>query len=188
MNTFNRLLAVLVFLVLIAVLIGAIAAMFGYSYAFFNGYLGQEIEYLNSLEGWQLVVGVIVAILLILIFVFLIFLEIPRPVEEKQLLLDSGDSGGITMSRESLERYAETVGLQNSQVRDIKCQVRQTEEGLRIKSWPVLLTGTNIDNLAPEIQQNISQGVTEVTGIPVTSVEVKARYESPEKHPAEQVL
>lgn len=188
MNIFNRLLSVLVFLVLIAILIGAIAAMSGYSYGIFNGYLNQEIEYLNSLEGWQPVVGIIVAVLLILIFAFFIFLEIPRPVEEKHLLLDTGESGVITMSRDSLERHAEAVGLQNSHVRDIRCQVRQNEEGLWIRCWPVLLTGTNINNLAPEIQQNVSQGVTEVTGIPVKSVELKARYEAPEKHPAEQVL
>lgn len=188
MSTFNRLLAVLVLLVLIAVLIGAIAAMFGYTYEFMNGYLSEEIDYLNSLAGLQLVVGTIAAVLLILIFAFFIFLEIPRPEDGKHLFLSSGEFGIITMNRGSLEQYAEAVGLQMAQVRDIKCHIRQTGNGLKIKCWPVLFSGTSIQDQAPEMQQNISQGVTGVTGIPVASVEVKARYEAPEKHPAEQVL
>jgi hypothetical protein len=188
MSTFNRLLAILVFLVLIALLIGALAAMFGYDYEFINGYLSQEIDYLSSLEGWQLVLGAAVAVVLILFFVFLIFLEIARPVEGTRLLLSSGESGTVTMSQLSLEQYAEMVGLQIAQVRDIECRVLQTEKGLRIRCSPVLLSGTSVQNKAPEIQEHVSQAVTEVTGLPVISVGIKARYEAPDKHPAEQVL
>ena len=188
MSTFNRLLAVLVFLVLIAILVGAIAAMFGYGFEFLDGYLINEIEYLNSLGGWQLVLGTAVAILLIFMFLFLIYLEIPRSADGKRVRLSSDESGIITVSQESLERYAETVGLQIAQVRDMKCRIRQTEKGLKIKCRPALLIGTSVSTLSPEIQRLVSQAINEVTGIPVISVNIKARYEALEKHPAEQVL
>ena len=188
MNLFNRFLGIIVFLVLTGLIVGALLVMYGAELVFLNGYLAQERNYLGSLEGWQLVVGTISAVFLILLFFILFLLEIPRPKPDKDLLISSGEKGLVTMSRSSLEEFAESVGMQVAQVRSIECKVRQTEKGIRVRCWPVLLTGIQVKDQTSEIQQHIGQAIATVTGIPVIGVSVKARYESLDKQPAEQVL
>ena len=188
MNYFNRLLAVLVFLAVIVIMIGAIAAIYGVEFGFLNGYLGQEIGFLGSLEGWQTAVGTAAAVAVIILCVLLILMEIPREPEERPVLISSGSDGVITISRESLEEYAEAVGMQISQVRDIRCRIRQTENGFKVNCQPVLLSGMQVQDQAPEIQHRIGDAITEATGIPVLSFGVKASYDSPDKQPGELVI
>ena len=189
MNILNRILAVVVLLALIAILVGALAAMFGYGFGFLGDYLQQERDYLADLSGWQLVVGAVVAVALILILLALIVFEFsPIRREEHSLMLSNGENGTVSITRESVEQLAETVAFQVPQVRGVRCSVRQIEEGFKIKCEPLLLNGTNIHIIVPELQRLIKEQVSEAMGIPVTDVRVRARYEAPEKQPAEQVL
>lgn len=188
MNYFNRFIAVLVSLVVIGALVIAIMAMYGMELGFFNGYLSQEIDYLGSLEGWRLVAGTAAAVFLILVFLFIIYFEIRRLPEKENILISSNENGLITMSRESLEKYAKVMGLQIAQVRDIRCNIWQTDKGLKVNCHPILLTGAQVQDQAPEIREQIAQTITNVTGIPVIKISVKARYDSPEKPPREQFL
>ena len=189
MNILNRVLAVVVLLALIAILVGALAAMFGYEFAFLGDYLQQERDYLADLSGWQLVVGAVIAVVLILILLMLMIFEFsPTRREEHTMMISNGENGTVSITRESVEQLAETVALQVPQVRDVRCMVRQTDEGFKIKCEPLLLNGTNIHTKVPELQQLIKEQVAETMGIPVADVRIRARYEAPEKQPAEQVL
>jgi multidrug efflux pump subunit AcrB len=189
MNTLNRVLAVVVLLALTAILVGALAAMFGYEFGFLGGYLQQERDYLADLAGWQLVVAVIIAVVLILVILALIVFEFfPSRREEHIMMLSNGENGMVSITRESVEQLAETVALQVPQVHSVRCSVHQTEEGFKIRCEPLLFNGTNIHTKVPELQRLIKEQVSEAMGVPVVDVVVRARYEAPEKQPAEQVL
>jgi uncharacterized alkaline shock family protein YloU len=189
MNILNRVLAVIVLLALTAILVGAVAAIFGYEFGFLGGYLQQERNFLADLTGWQMVVGVVVAVVLILIILALIVFEFSLSKrEEHTMMLSTEENGTVSITRESVEQLAETVALQVPQVRGARCFVRQTEEGFKIRCESLLLNGTNIHTKVPELQRLIKEQVSEAMGIPVMDVVVRARYEAPEKQPAEQVL
>lgn len=189
MNALNRVLAVVFLLVMIALLIGALAAMFGYDYGFMGNYLQEIRNYLNELSGWQVVAGAAATIILILIFLGIIVLEIPREnPEDSAFLLSSDDSGTVTINRESLEKFAESVGLEFAQVLDIHCRIGKGEDGFKVRCEPLLLSGTNVKDQAPQLQERVRNAVESSTGVPVSNVVIRAKYESPDKQAAEQVI
>ncbi len=188
MNALNRVLAVVFLLVMVALLIGALAAMFGYEYGFMGNYLQEIRNYLNNLSGWQVVAGAAAAIILILVFLGIIVLEIPRGTpEDSAFLLSSDDGGVVTINRDSLEKYTESVGREVAQVRDIHCRIGQGEDGFRVRCEPLLSSGTNVKDQVPELQERVRRAVESTTGVNVANVTIRAKYESPDKRAAEHV-
>ena len=89
MNYVNKVVTILVFLVLIGISIGATLIMYGVELNFLGSYFSQAIDYLTTLERWQLAVGTAAAVLVILVALFFIFLEIQVPAKVKDFLITS---------------------------------------------------------------------------------------------------
>ncbi len=188
MNALNRVLTIIFMLVLIALVVGALAALFGYEYGFMGNYLQEIRNYLGGLSGWQVVAGTAAGIFLILVFLAILIMEFPRgTTEESSFLLSSDDGGVVTISRDSLEKYTESVGREVAQVRDIHCHIGQGEDGFRVRCEPLLSSGTNVKDQVPQLQERVRHAVESTTGVNVANVTIKAKYESPDKRAAEHV-
>jgi uncharacterized alkaline shock family protein YloU len=178
MNTFNRVLVVVLFLDFIAAAVISIMAMAGYVLALPGSIFSQQLSFLQGLSGWDRVIAIASASVFIVFIAYLIWLELTVGFPEKALLLSSNEKGDIYINRDTVETFAEKVGRQESaQVRAISCYVTQKRKGIVIDCNPTIRLGTSLNSITPRIQARVKQSVQDLLGLNVLNVRVRARYE-----------
>lgn len=178
MNSFNRILVVILFLALIAAAVVSIMILAGYAPTILGSTFSQQVAFLQSLAGLAKAAAIAAAVAVIAFLAYLIWLEFNLGFPEKTLRLSSNEQGTIYVSRNTVETFAEKVGKQESaQVKDIRCQVKQKRKGILIDCNPTLRLGTNMNSVNPRIQTRVKEAVQNLLGLPVIDVRVRARYE-----------
>jgi uncharacterized alkaline shock family protein YloU len=179
MNIFNRVLAVILFLALIAATVVSIITLAGYTLTLPGSIFSQQLDFLRSLSGWERVAAIAAAVAVIAFIVYLIWLEFTAGRPEKTLLLSSNEQGIIYVNKNTVEKFAEKMGRQESaQVTDVHCHIKQKSKGILIDCSPTLRLGTNMNSVNPRIQNRVKESVQDLLGLPVLNVKVRARYES----------
>lgn len=190
MNIFNRIVAVLLFLVFIAAAVVSLMALFGFVLNIPGGLFQQQLAFLQNLSGWERIAAIAAAIAFIALIIGLIRLEFTRRGQpEKSIVLNSNEQGDITVNRESVESIAERTARQESaQVKDVRCRVRERRKGVIVDCAPVLRLGTNMKSLNPRIQTRVKEAIEQLLGLPVLDVKVRAKYEPGSRRPTQQEL
>jgi hypothetical protein len=189
MNIFNRILAVILFLAFIAAAAVSIMILANYGPTIPSSIFSQQVAYLQGLSGWYRVAAYAAAGALIVLMAYLIFLEFTAGRPEKTLLLSSNDQGTIFVNKNTVEKFAEKVGRQESaQVKDMHCHVKQKRQGILIDCLPTLRLGTNMKSVNPRIQTRVKETVQDLLGLPVLNVKVRARYEPGGRRATQQEL
>jgi hypothetical protein len=189
MNVFNRVVAIILFLAFIAAAAVSIITLAGYILTIPGSILNQQVAFLRSLSGWERAAAIAAAVAFIAFIAYLIWLEFTVGHPEKTLLLNSNDQGTIYVNRNTVEKFAEKIGRQESaQVTEIHCHVKQKRKGILIDCVPTLRLGTNMNSVNPRIQSRVKETVQNLLGLPVIDVKIRARYEPGGRRAIQQEL
>ncbi|MDY6834357.1 MAG: alkaline shock response membrane anchor protein AmaP [Chloroflexota bacterium] len=182
MNVLNRGIAILLSL---AIIIGTVVVIFVASgdvdpADLPEGMFRPQIEDVSDASSGSKAIIITASIAIFLVMLGLLYLEL-RPVgRQRRLLISSGEEGVTTITEGSIEDLADNISEGMREVRHIKCRIALEKEGLMIRCNTSVKMGTNLPELCAELQSNIKMRVEEVTGLPVASVSINARYERAE--------
>ncbi len=88
------------------------------------------------------------------------------------------DEGTSSIENDSLcllaERTAETV----HGVNDVHCYIRERNNGLVIRGRAVVVLGANLLEITPEMKTKIREGIEQLTGLKVETVNIKFKYQA----------
>ncbi|MFW6055758.1 MAG: hypothetical protein ACOC9B_00400 [Chloroflexota bacterium] len=87
------------------------------------------------------------------------------------------DEGTASIDNESLcllaERTAETV----HGVNDVHCYIRERNNGLVVRGRAMVALGANLLEITPELNSRIREGIEQLTGLKVETVNIKFKYQ-----------
>ena len=99
------------------------------------------------------------------------------------VLVSSGPEGVVRISVDSIARLAQRTARGNRDVRNIRCNVQAAPGGLTIRCVAGLRMGADVPEVSSDVQQNIREVVERLTGLPVTGVPIRVRYEGDRDQP-----
>ncbi len=99
------------------------------------------------------------------------------------VLVSAGPEGVVRMSMDSIAQLAQRTARGNRDVRNIRCTVRAAPGGLTIRCVAGLRMGADVPEVSSDVQQNIQVVVERLTGLPVTDVPIRVRYEGDRDQP-----
>ena len=99
------------------------------------------------------------------------------------VLVSAGPEGVVRMSIDSIAQLAQRTARGNRDVRNIRCTVRAAPGGLTIRCVAGLRMGSDVSEVSSDVQQNIREVVERLTGLPVTDVPIRVRYEGDRDQP-----
>jgi hypothetical protein len=86
--------------------------------------------------------------------------------------------GTATIENESLCLLAERTGETVHGVIDLHCFVREQNGALVIRGKAIVALGANLLEVNPEMKSRIREGIEQLTGLKVESINLKFRYQS----------
>jgi len=132
---------------------------------------------------WAL--NIVVAAIVGLGMVFLLFLELfPEliPMRKREaLLLSSSKEGTVTIDEKSVRLLAERAGIANRNVRALWCRLKENQGSLVITCYASVFLESNVPEVSAELRERIKETVEQLTGLSVTQVDVRAKYEAGER-------
>ena len=99
------------------------------------------------------------------------------------VMVSSGPDGVVRMSIDSIAQLAQRTARGNRDVRNVRCNVHVTPGGLTIRCVAGLRMGSDVPEVSSDVQQNIREVVERLTGLPVTDVPIRVRYEGDRDQP-----
>ena len=99
------------------------------------------------------------------------------------VLVSSGPEGVVRISIDSIAQLAQRTARGNRDVRNIRCNVRAAPGGLTIRCVAGLRMGADVPEVSSDVQLNIREVVERLTGLPVTDVPIRVRYEGDRDQP-----
>lgn len=182
MHAFNRIVVILLALVLIAasiyVLLVAVDALEPESAP--GTVFQDQLQTVADATGGERALYIAIPIILALVLVGILTWELTPGRRPMPFLINSNEGGVTTIDRESVRLLAEKTAATNRGVREVHCETADVQERLSILCYATVAMGTNIPELGKEIQDKIKESVENYTGLPVTNVNVKAKYETVE--------
>ncbi|OPA81342.1 hypothetical protein BVG16_03235 [Paenibacillus selenitireducens] len=112
------------------------------------------------------------AIVIILISLRFFYISIRRDRASNHSIDLRNELGEIHISMETIENLALKAASRVRGVKDLKVKIRVTEAGLELVVRTFVDGETSIPGLTEEVQRQVRDHVTEVTGIPVAGVSV----------------
>jgi uncharacterized alkaline shock family protein YloU len=123
-------------------------------------------------EQWLDNAVIACAIVIILISLRFFYISIRRDRASNHSIDLRNELGGIHISMETIENLALKAASRVRGVKDLKVKIRVTEAGLELVVRTFVDGETSIPGLTEEVQRQVRDHVTEVTGIPVAGVSV----------------
>lgn len=114
----------------------------------------------------------IVSILLFLISVRFFYISVATGTGKPPSIDQRNDYGDISISLETIENLTLKAAYKIHGIKDIKARVQVGQSGLIIRVRAVIDGDTAIPALTEEAQRTVKTFVEEITGLPVTSVNV----------------
>jgi hypothetical protein len=178
-SVFNRMLAVLVALAILAgavVTIGVAVQVWPTNVLL--GWFQPQLQMAADAPGATRVAIVALAAIAGVGMLALLIAEV-LPLRESIIhTLSVTDHGTATIENDSLcllaERTAETV----HGARDVRCMVRERQDGLRVLCHADIALGSNLLEINPEMKSKVREALQQLTGLTVARVDVKYKFQS----------
>lgn len=110
--------------------------------------------------------------------VALLLLEVTPLKNNATHVLSTTEKGIATIEDESLCLLAEKTGESVHGVSQVRCFIRDQQEGLLIKTRATVALGSNLLEVNPEMKTKIRESVQQLTGLPVAKVDIKFKFHS----------
>jgi Family of unknown function (DUF6286) len=180
MNVLNRLLAILFFLLVLALSVGAIGIASGLLTAHtvdqvrFYGPLHQALaDFHTRRPQWAQPVKVAAAAAIALIAAVLLLLELRPPRRERSFRLLEDQGGEVTIRYDAIRKVAEQAALDVALVDSARCTVARHKESLQVRCRATIDRFTNAEVVGGNVEQAIRQEVEQTLGRPVERVIVR---------------
>jgi len=178
MTVFNRAVVIVVALVLLAgaliTLLVATEATAPDDYGWFSFILQKAAD----ANGADLAITIVVALIIALGTLAMLFFETALPRHQTTLLISSTEKGLTTINQESVCLLAEKTAATVNHVRDVHCNVGEKAGGLIVFCQATVSLASNVPEVCAELQEKVKENVEKLTGLPVTQINVKTKYES----------
>jgi uncharacterized alkaline shock family protein YloU len=177
MNAFNRLVVLTIAVVIMAASVIAILVV---SQALPEDWIELRTQELADASVGVKALAIIISVGVVLTMLALLRFQFVRR-DYELVIMPGGASvsigGETTISSRSVAALAEAAGAEVQGVRDIECDVVNRNVGLAIVCHTTVAMGTNLPEFFSEIKSKIEESVEEMTGLPVSQVDVIAQYE-----------
>ena len=127
---------------------------------------------LMDTELWLDNIVIAAAAVIILISLRFFYISIRRDRTNHQSIDLRNEHGDIHISMETIENLALKAASKVRGVKDLKVKIRVSEAGLELIVRTFVDGDTSIPELTEDVQRQVREQVTEVTGIPVATVSV----------------
>ncbi len=142
------------------------------------GWFEEPLQSAADATGWTRVAIIAISIIVALLMVVWLARELmPRRRRPATFLISSGDSGMATIDRQSVRELSKKTAATVHNVKDVECRVGEGRTGLFISCDVTVVMGTNIPETSAEIQSKVKDSVQNYTGLAISTVDVRARYE-----------
>ncbi len=176
-SVFNRLLAILAAL---AVLVGAVVtigvAIQAWPSDILMGWFQPQLQMAADAPVATKVAVIALAAVAVVGMVALLIAEIVPLRESVVHTLSVTERGIATIENDSLCLLAERTGETINGVRDVRCYIRERQDGLKIHCQAHIALGANLLEINPEMKTKIRDAIQQLTGLAVARVDVKFRY------------
>ena len=179
MNLMNRLLAILAsaLLLLVGVVLLLVAADAVEPSQIAGGPFAPQLQRVDASSGDHLVANYGIALGLIAAGVVLLAFESRSLLAgPSMVLISGGPEGVIRVSIDSITELAERTSRGHRSVNSVRCYVRATSSGLRIRCQAKLNMGSDVPAVSVELQNSTKEVVERLIGLPVVDVAVRAKY------------
>ena len=182
MSVFNRLVVVIVSIAILsaAVVTALVAAGVSTPDVLLYGWFESQLQTVANASGSSVAGIIAISVAIALGMIAILFFEIVPLRTPTSFLISSTQEGIITIDIESVCALAEATRGTIHSVRNIKCSIRESAEGLLISCRASVVLGTNMPEVGAELQSKIKESVEHFTSLPVAQVDIKLRYESVE--------
>ena len=136
-----------------------------------------QIQEVADTEGCEKAAVIAVAVVVALILLVVLRFELVPRHRDIRLLISSTGEGVSTISQDSVCALAESIGASIHSVSDIRCDVIPQQGAIIISCHASVTMGTNLAELCQELQADIKRLVEQLTGLPVSRVDVRTKYE-----------
>jgi uncharacterized alkaline shock family protein YloU len=178
-SVFNRILAVLVALAILAAAVVTIGvAAHAWPANILVGWFEPQLR-LAASAPWATRVGIIAMSAVAGIGMLALLLAEILPLRENMVhTLSVTDKGVATIENDSLCLLAERTGETIHDVKDVRCMIQERQDGLRVRCHAVVGLGANLLETNPEMKTKVRETLQQLTGLAVSSVDIKYRYHS----------
>lgn len=135
-------------------------------------WIARDILDLVTSQGAVAISVAIVAIVLFAISVRLFYISVASGNGKPPSIDQRTDFGDISISLETIENLALKAAYKVAGIKDIKARVQVGQAGLHIKVRSVIDGEVSIPALTEEVQRSVKGYVEEISGVPVSSVNV----------------
>jgi len=108
----------------------------------------------------------------------LLLAEILPLREDAVHTLSVTEMGTATIENESLCLLAERTGETIRDVRDVRCLIRDSPDGVRVRCKVNVSLGANLLEVTPEMKSRVRDALQQLTGLAVSRVDIKYTYQS----------
>lgn len=188
MNAVNGLLVALAALASIAVGVAVLLALSGTlpPQAVPVPVLSQQLAVVTEHTGglWWRDVGVAIGLLAAGLVILALEVRLLTGTASSGMVLLSSESGGtVRMSLHSIAQLAQRTAQSNRDVRSVRCRIRVTPGGISVHCVAGLRMASDVPAVTSDIQENIREVIERLTGLTVTDVSVRARYQGDRDQP-----
>lgn len=186
MNIFNRILALLVLLLVLALAVGTFALTTGLvaarefwrvsHYAPLHRAL-RDLGHLHP-QTAQVITSAVAAVVAILVVVFLATEVRPRR-PEKELILSRNREGEVVIGYRTLRTVAEKVALGEADVSRARCRVSSHKDSLLVRCDVTADPFANADNVGTAVETALRDRLEHTVGKPVEHIRVKVELAEP---------
>lgn len=179
MTVFNRIVAIVAAVVVLATAAIILLVTAG---AVSSGFLPSDwfdVPLARAADASGVTMAAIIAgsALVIVLALAVLVLEFALAGRRRLLLISSSEEGSASIDEGSVRLLAEKAASAVNSVRAARCFVREKPNGLAISCRALTGMGSNIPELSAELQGQIKETVSQFTGLPVSDVSVKVKYE-----------
>ena len=181
MNAFNRVLAILVALLLIAAASLVLLVSLGLldPQTIGTPWIQDGLLRLRLPEFGMRDIGIVLSALTLLIGLLLLILELTRrETEPASVTLKQNNLGRVTITRNGIHELVNREADRVEGVREVRSEIREGSRGLRILCRLAVDRGANVQVLADEVQQRVKAAVEHHLGQPVGEVAVQTQVVS----------
>lgn len=182
MDSFNRIVMVLLAIAVIAAGVIVLLVVFGadaVTNMFPQGWMSDYVSRLTTLTGTPRNLTIGYTILAIVGGLLLLLFEtatLRRP--EPTLRVVSDEHGSVAIDSRSVRELVDTVAREVHGVRDTHSSIRERDGALRITVRPTMALGINVPEATNQVQGRVREAVESLVGVPVSEVLVKAKYQT----------
>ena len=154
--------------------------------AYPNYWTWEQSQSLNQLTALDKMIALAISAALGVGGLILLVAELRPPKRRTaNLLIHFTDAGTATIDTNSVEALAAQTAMSNAKLTSVKCAVHQSgtnipsgPDRVQIRCQPTLKMGTNVREIAEDLQQRIKAMVESSTGLEVQAVHVlRARFQ-----------